>query len=92
MGNYYEAYVYNNSYKDFEDKPISLKELMRLDSLKDSRFSLVRKNLYSQKKKDKNYKLAYYNPRDRKAYLKRVNATQLKEKGYARFLDMTMEI
>lgn len=55
MGNYYEAYVYNNSYKDFEDKPISLKELMRLDSLKDSRFSLVRKNLYSQKKKDKNY-------------------------------------
>lgn len=83
MGHYYEAYVYNNSYNDFEDKPISLNELMRLENLHDGRFYLICKNLYSQKKYDKSYKPAYYNPKNRKAFLKRVNATQLKQKGFS---------
>lgn len=81
---YYErAYIYNNSYKAFEDKPIKLSELVNYDKNHDGRLSLIRHELYSHNIYDKNYKLAFVNPADRKPYLRSVNATEFKKKGFA---------
>ena len=83
MAHYTEAYIYNESYNGFEDKKISLRELVFLHNKKDCRFKLICKNLYSRKIKDANYKLAFANPGNRKAYLRRVNATELRRKGFS---------
>lgn len=54
-----------------------------MNNKKDCRFKLICKNLYSRKIKDPNYKLAFVNPDNRKAYLRRVNATELRRKGFS---------
>lgn len=83
MANYTEAYIYNEAYNGFEDKTVSLSELIILDHTNDSRLKLIRKNLYCRKVRDINYKLAFNTPKNRKAYLRRINATELRHKGFS---------
>lgn len=83
MPDYNVAYVYNEAIGKFEDKPISLLQLIKMKRNRDSRLALIKKSLYCQKENDDNYKLIFAYPKERKPYLRRMNAEQFRRKGFA---------
>ncbi len=80
---YFYAFVFNRAYKDFEDNPIKLSELLELKKSRNSRFNQIVHDLYSRKDNSKEYKLIFCQPKKRRAYLRRANASNLKSKGFS---------
>lgn len=83
MGSYYEAYIYNEALKEFENVPITLDKLIELHKSKKYRFNMIHNHLYTRKDTDVNYKLVFYPPGKKKAYLRRQNTTEHLRKGFS---------
>ncbi len=83
MGHYYGAYVFNESYGQFEDNLITVQELVSIMNNKPGRWSLIRHELYLEKIHKKEYRLMLQNPHNRIAFLRRLNTSNFKGKGFA---------
>lgn len=78
-----KAYVYNNSYKEFEDETETLNHLVEMKHNGSDRFATIRDNLYMINEYDPKYKIGLWEPKDKEPFLKRIGVSDLEKKGFS---------